>query len=381
MVLNRVHEKSSQKGNAVLLSMTQQDQRSLQAYGKILRRVLEVEGALKPSQIKEVLRVYRDVAICDPRLFHFQIAARNIDEGIELSGEVSLRELKTGLVALLQQSGIRSVQDKIVVLPGPSMQGRTLALVSLPIVSLHRDPTLKSEQTSQLLIGDAVEILKRNRDYSLVQGPDGYIGWTNSKGIRSCDPEFFQKWISLTRAAFLEPIEQGEITIPIGAELPLLERGKVLLPDDREFQVREKSYRPLRWLKQPQRQAVVKMAKRFLGVPYLWGGKSIQGIDCSGLVQVAYRAAGIYVSRDANQQFLAGRLVATRSYRGDIVPGDLLFFCSVVGNISHTAISLGDHKYIHACDGGVVINSLDPGDEDYNEARAQSFAYAKRLIQ
>ena len=210
-----------------------------------------------------------------------------------------------------------------------------------------------------------------------------YIGWTSSAGLSRCEPEFFQKWVSLPRVAFLEPYEEnGQVSIPLGAELPLAQRGRILLPDAREQRVPEKTYRPLRWLKQPQRQTVVRMAKRFLGVPYLWGGKSMKGIDCSGLVQVAYRAAGIYVSRDANQQFLAGRLVATRHYCGEMTPGDLIFFAGPVGSINHIGISLGNAKYVHAAgESGVVISSLDPQDAEYDAERAKSFVYAKRLIQ
>ena len=355
--------------------------RNLETYGRILRKMLEQEKELQPYQIKEILKAYQDIAICDRRLFYFQVAGRTLGRQVELTGEVSLVELKTGLISLLEQSGIEKVIDKIQVLPDPALKGQVLALVQKPILGMFRDPTVKSEQVSQLLIGDTVEMLKRKKTFCLVQGPDGYLGWTHNLGLCSCEPQFLNKWLSLPRAAFLEGIEQNGVQIPLGAELPLLQRGKVLLPNGKEFQVREKAYRPLRWLKQPQRQTVVNMAKRFKGVPYQWGGKSIEGIDCSGLVQAAYRAAGIYLSRDANQQFLAGRVVASRNYRGEIAPGDLLFFTSAVGNISHAGISLGGGKYIHSADRGVAVNSLNSEDSDYDAGRARSFVYAKRLIQ
>lgn len=355
--------------------------RSLETYGRILRRILDVEQKLEPYQMKEILKAYQEIAICDKRMFHFQVSARTNGKSVELSGEVSLRELKTGLIALLKSGGIESVVDRIQILPSEELQGQVLALVQQPSVAMFRDPTPKSEQVSQLLIGDAVEILKKHQSYCLIQGPDGYLGWTQQSGLCPCDPQFFNKWLSLPRAAFLESVKTKEIDIPLGAELPLLERGRVLLPGGQEHQVQEKTYRPLRWLKQPQRQTVVAMAKRFKGVPYLWGGKSTDGIDCSGLVQAAYRAAGIYLSRDANQQFLAGRIVATRNYRGEIAPGDLLFFTSAVGNISHIAISLGEGKFIHSGEKGVAINSLNPEDSEYDANRARSFVYAKRLIQ
>jgi len=359
-------------------------QRTIQSYGRFLKRFLDLgDGPFRPSQIERIINGYAAIAIFDPRLVHFQVQGKALSAGVELTGWVSLQELKTGLIAILREEGISSIEDRVGVLPDPGLKGKHLALVRKPIVGLYREPTTRSEQTSQLLVGDAVSLLLRDKHYCLVQGPDGYIGWTPAAGLYHCEPEFFQKWVSLPRAAFLEAYEEnGQCCIPLGAELPLAQRGAVLLPDNREQRVPEKAYRPLRWLKQPQRQTVVRMAKRFLGVPYLWGGKSMQGIDCSGLVQVAYRAAGIYVSRDANQQFLAGRLVATRHYRGELTPGDLIFFAGAVGSITHIGISLGESKYIHA-DGenGVVIASLDPRDAEYDAARAKSFVYAKRLIQ
>jgi hypothetical protein len=356
--------------------------RSLTTYERIIRQRLGVvKGPLLAERIHEILDIFRNLAIFDRRLFHFEVAGKQHKSGVVLTGEVSLLEMKTGLVALLRQGGIEKIEDKIVVLPDPKLKGRFLALVKKPVLGLFREPSAREEQNSQLFIGDAVEILKRRKTYCLAQGPDGYIGWIPSSGLCQCNSNFFQKWVSMPRVAFVDAVEDEEITIPIGAELPLVERGRVLLPDGREHCVREKCYRPLRWSKQPQRQVVVQMAQRFLGVPYLWGGKSMKGIDCSGLIQVAYRSAGIYLARDANQQFLSGRLVATRNYCGEILPADLIFFTGPIGNISHTAISLGGGQYIHASSSGVTINSFDPNDREHDPVRARSFVYAKRLIQ
>lgn len=362
-------------------TMTFQPQRTLEAYARRLRAYLQEETPFQLTDMDSILSAYQDVAIFDHRLFRFDVSSRIEGQQVILDGEVSLRELKTGLLTLLEYCGIESVEDNIKILPVKKPGTQILAVVHNPIVPLYKEPNAQSEQISQLLIGDGVEILKRNRNYSLVQGPDGYLGWMPSEGLCTCESDDLQKWISMPRVAFIEPVDLENISIPLGAELPLIERGMVLLPINREVRVREASYRALKWLKQPQRQTVVNIAKRFLGVPYLWGGKSMAGIDCSGLVQMAYRGAGIYLSRDANQQFLVGRLVATRNYQGEMMPGDLLYFAGMVGNISHIAISLGGSRYIHACDKGVVINSLDPKEPEFDASRAESFVYAKRLIQ
>jgi cell wall-associated NlpC family hydrolase len=125
---------------------------------------------------------------------------------------------------------------------------------------------------------------------------------------------------------------------------------------------------------------IIEVAEKQLGTPYLWGGKTTSGIDCSGLVQVAYSTVGINLPRDSNQQFLLGALTATRWSRGGMQRGDTLYFLGEGGKIRHTAIYLGDDRYLQAETPAVNIRSLNPTDEDYDPRRAASFAFAKRLL-
>ena len=116
------------------------------------------------------------------------------------------------------------------------------------------------------------------------------------------------------------------------------------------------------------------------GRAYWWGGKTAAGIDCSGLVQVAYAAAGYQLPRDSNQQFLLGRLIATRWHLAGLHPGDTLYFLGSHGRIRHTGIYIGGDRYLHAQMPVVSISSLNPEHVDYDARRRKSFAFAKRLL-
>jgi cell wall-associated NlpC family hydrolase len=120
-------------------------------------------------------------------------------------------------------------------------------------------------------------------------------------------------------------------------------------------------------------------ARQLLDTPYLWGGKTKSGVDCSGLVQVSFAAGGVSVPRDADEQCHMGQLTGTRWSRAAMQRGDTLYFINANGRVSHTGLYLGDDQYIHAVSPVVRINSFNPDDENYDAARDGSFAFARRL--
>ncbi len=123
---------------------------------------------------------------------------------------------------------------------------------------------------------------------------------------------------------------------------------------------------------------VASIAAAKLGIPYLYGGRSSFGIDCSGLAQTSWQREGVYIPRDARTQILAGKLVATKRIPGTIQPGDLLFFLNDSGKLSHVAVSLGGSRFVHATPPEVTLGSLDPADPWYSN-KAKSFVMAKRV--
>jgi hypothetical protein len=130
--------------------------------------------------------------------------------------------------------------------------------------------------------------------------------------------------------------------------------------------------------------SVVATARRFYGIPYLWGGTSAKGLDCSGFTKTVYFLHGIMLPRDANQQVLVGDPVTPDSDMANVRAGDLLFFGSRAREgrkerVTHVGISLGGARFIHE-GGDVRINSLNPDDPDFSSFRRDSFLHVRRII-
>jgi cell wall-associated NlpC family hydrolase len=127
-------------------------------------------------------------------------------------------------------------------------------------------------------------------------------------------------------------------------------------------------------------ELAVRTAQEYLATPYVFGGRSRLGIDCSGLTGAGYASVGLTLPRDARQQILVGKLAAAPWHLQALRPGDLLFFCDDTGRVIHTALSLGGMRFIHASPPQVQINSLDPADPLYSEFWRKYFAFARRPL-
>ena len=211
-------------------------------------------------------------------------------------------------------------------------------ICNVSIAPLRADSSDKSEIVSQLLYGESADIIEVKDNWTkIITHYDNYEAWMDTKQILPVSDEFVT---SRKRNLEKEPFQST-----------MTESGKVLLSMGSE--VNFETTAPTRG--RDLSESIVNCAKEFLNVPYLWGGKSFFGIDCSGFTQIIYKIHGIKIPRDAYQQAEIGDAL---TFLEEAKPGDLAFFENKDGRIHHVGIILADQKIIHA-HGKVRIDSLD----------------------
>lgn len=233
----------------------------------------------------------------------------------------------------------------------------TYGINPLSVVPIRSSASDKSEMVSQILFGEMVEILESRGSWSKVRcNWDNYIGWVDSKQLKIITADEFHLY-RLNHSCSIELIQPaaGEgyyLPITIGANLPNFDGLRFSL-NGSSFQFSGQAITPSEM--EPNAEMLLKIARRYLYAPYLWGGRSPLGIDCSGFTQVVNKIVGISLPRDASEQVEEGELVDFIELAQE---GDLAFFENRKGKISHVGILMPDNKIIHAS-GQVRIDKID----------------------
>lgn len=245
----------------------------------------------------------------------------------------------------------------------------------LSVVPCRAEPSDRSELVTQLLFGETVEVLEKQGQWLRVRVVfDDYECWVDSKQILPISYHTFMRCnftLNECTADLISIIhnEQSGAAFPIlfGSSLPNIQSN--------EFTIDDLTYRfdgAVCLPNEPNKREIIQeYALSLLGSPYLWGGRSPFGIDCSGFVQVVYKMSGIRLKRDASQQAEYGEPL---SFVEEARPGDLAFFDNAEGKITHVGIVLSNQEIIHAS-GKVRIDKLDH-QGIYNAERK---AYTHRL--
>ncbi|HBC79979.1 MAG TPA: glycoside hydrolase [Bacteroidales bacterium] len=345
------------------------------------------------SEIDSIAIVY----VPDLRTGIFDAEIISAGSALVLRGETSLPEAKQALTGMLTKEGVNFV-DSLKVLPDISEIPEPWGLVNVSVCNIRFISSYDAEMVSQALMGTPVKILKKENGWLLIQTPDLYLGWVDSDAIAALSVIDHDIWKSSSRLFYTGKTgdiytdrSMGKVVSDIVAGCILEVTGtqkngfEVKLPDGRTGYIPAEKAILLDQLSVKtflNPANLLSTAESFMGIPYLWGGTSSKGFDCSGFVKTIYFLNGIILERDASQQFQIGMRLRRGSFPDSLKKGDLLFFGSARrgrARATHVGMYIGDTEFIH-CSGMVRINSLDSTRVNFSRSRRDSFLGVRRII-
>jgi pimeloyl-ACP methyl ester carboxylesterase len=350
------------------------------------------------DEANDALYRLRRARYADDRETIFAVRAGwRVDGGVDLTGQVLAVGQRQAALERTAAFSPQTVDVQVLLHPETPW-----ALLNRAVTDLRREPRRLAERVSQVRLGEALRILEERTDWARVQVVhDGYLGWTQTASLHWCDESAAQAYRvacdALVQAelapAYAGPSPEGFpiAKLPFGVAMPIAERrdglAAVRLPDGCLWWVADDALLPLARRPAPTVEGIaftLALIRRFAGAPYLWGGRTPFGFDCSGLAQTFWGFMGVALPRDADQQFRAGAPV-----QGEPQPGDLLFFGDPADesaftplNITHVAISLGGSEFIHAniAAGGVSYNSIAPHASNYRPWLREHLIGVRRFV-
>ncbi len=348
-----------------------------------------------PHKLKLYTDYFVQTLINDTRLFATDINPEWNPETntVTLKGHVMFQENESAYLQYLKYLGFDNIESKLDVLPSENLGDLRYGIVNIPHVEAFDKPVEPRENVTEALFGDPVFLLKKvENNHYLCTTSEGYVGYISADSIVPVNSNNLHRYTNGNKAAFQKDYHhpgESKLHIPSGSILKLVNYNAdtqsydIELPTSQIIEIKDTDGNLLQVLDSdpsPFALEATRNAELKLETDYEWGGKTSEGVDCSGLVQSAYQSLGIYIARDASQQMYNGKMVATRWYREDLKPGDLLYFLGGTGKVTHTAIYVGDDQYVEAS-GKVKYTSFNPDHENYSERRDKGFCFAKRLFE
>lgn len=336
----------------------------------------------------------------DKRVAIFTVQPHLEHARLILKGEVSDHRVKGEITTAL--AGV-DFTDSIEVLPSPSLDGYHFGIVTIPVANVRSKPGHSSELVNQLMCGTVVRLFKNSNNWLYTQSPEDYLGWIDQDALQLMDSGQYRTWhatqkimvtvdqtylyqapsltaeklSSLSAGAILKSIQNNETFY----EAALADGRTGFVPANHAMGLEE-------WKMQhqstPTSESILRTARSYMGRPYLWGGTSGNGMDCSGFTKTVLFQNGWLLPRDASQQVMVGMPVETDTTLKNLVPGDFLFFGRKATDqqpekVTHVAIYAGEGKIIHAS-GYVRLESLIRGDSTFTEYRLKSLLKATRPL-
>ena len=336
----------------------------------------------------------------DKRVALFDIKINQSGDSFLLVGETTELNAKAELLKNLKSENI-TFEDKIEILPTEKFNGKTLGLIDVSVANLRGKPKHSAELVTQAILGTPVRVFKKKNGFYLIQTPDKYISWVDEDGVKTISQDEYNNWYNSEKIFYtkeygfsyseanenserVSDLVTGNILVNIGSDGEFV---KVKYPDGRiAFILKTESQSFNSWLAKayPTSENIIATAKLFMGNPYLWGGTSAKGLDCSGFTKTVYYLNGVLLDRDASQQVKKGILVDTENNFDELRKGDLLFFGFKAKEgkkerITHVGIYINNLEFIHEA-GKVKYNSFDKKAHNFSAYRLKNFIRAKRII-
>ncbi|HVV06956.1 MAG TPA: SH3 domain-containing C40 family peptidase [Puia sp.] len=353
--------------------------------------------AASSSNIQKDIDSVRETYASDRRTALFDVTAN----GNVLTGETNLPEAKNKLLSELDRHHILYT-DSIRMLPDTALHGNIFAIVSISVANMRAKPGHSYEMVTQATLGTPLKVLKKEKGWYLVQTPDKYIAWTESGGIKLMNEGKIAQWQAMKKVIYIKPYgfaftagntDTQTISDLVYGDILAFQKEEngfteTIFPDGRIGYIPSNeimTYKAWATTRQPTQENLVSASKKLMGIPYLWGGTSFKGVDCSGFTRTIYFMNGLILPRDASQQAKIGEDVDTREGWQRLRPGDLLFFGIPAREgrperVIHVGMWLGgEHDEFIQSASRVRISSFDPNAPNYDEAELHRFLRAKRI--
>lgn len=348
----------------------------------------EAEFNLALDSVKSVYAPDKRVALVD-----FQL------EGNIAKGETNVPEARDLFFKLLNDKGIE-ITDSINLLPHENLGKKIFAVANNSVSNIRSEARHGAELSTQATLGTPLKVWKKRGSWYYIQMPDRYLGWVDGGGIKLMDSAEFYAWKN--QAKIIYTGLQGFAYHPddMNSTISDLVFGNIIevegssgnfynvkFPDGRKAKVK-KSEASLydEWVtaRMPDEKNLINASLKLMGLPYLWGGTSFKGVDCSGFTKTVYFMNGLILPRDASQQVHVGTEIDTSGNWANLKPGDLLFFGRPAKEgeserVVHVGMWIGgNNEFIHSSS-NVRISSMNPDAENFDEFELKRFLRVKRI--
>ena len=338
----------------------------------------------------------------DKRVELFDIKFKLAENKLILEGETTSKKAFSILLDSLNNQKLKFTNN-VRILPDSAVGNLKFAIARNSVINIRSKPKHSAELGTQGLLGMPLKVIDKKGDFYRVQTPDNYISWVDKGGITRMNKEIYDQWNSRKKIMFTKNFgyvytdknENSSIIsdITLGGILNFKSLDnkfyEVEYPVKRiGFIKKEEAINYESWIRNlnPSKESVETISKKMNGFPYLWGGTSSKGMDCSGFTKTVYFMNGFIIPRDASQQINAGETVDKELNFEGLEKGDLIFFGSKATaekkqRVTHVGIWLGNNRmeFIHAS-GNVHISSMDNKQPNYDEFNKNRYLGGKRYL-